>query len=100
MRRRDFVKSLGVAGALAPFAPAFAQTQQGLQTNPQSAQIGDLIKPDDPIFEGRAHRAVWGRTGAVAAADQQGSLAGAKMLMKGGNAIDAIIATAAALNVV
>jgi gamma-glutamyltranspeptidase/glutathione hydrolase len=100
MNRRDFVKTLGVAGAMAPFAPSLAAAQQTtLQTNPRTAQIGDMIKPDDPVFEGRAHRAVWGRTGSVAAADMQGSLAGARMLMKGGNAIDAIIATAAALNV-
>ncbi|MBM3395922.1 MAG: gamma-glutamyltransferase, partial [Betaproteobacteria bacterium] len=49
---------------------------------------------------GPAHRTVWGRNGAVAAADIQGSLAGMKMLARGGNAIDAIVATAAALNVV
>ena len=89
MNRRSFVKSLGAAGMLAPLAPSLARAQQ----------IGDLIKPDDPIYEGRAHRAVWGRTGVVASADQQASLAGARMLMKGGNAIDAIVATAAALNV-
>jgi gamma-glutamyltranspeptidase/glutathione hydrolase len=41
-----------------------------------------------------------GRNGVVAAADGLASLAGARMLMKGGNAIDAIVAAAAALNVV
>lgn len=90
MKRRDFVKSLGVAGALAPVTSALSRAQQ----------IGDLIKPDDPLLLGPAHRTAWGRNGAVAAADMQGSLAGMRILAKGGNAIDAIVATAAALNVV
>lgn len=90
MKRRDFVKSVGF-GAL---AASFTSTGTGAQ------QIGNLIKPDDPRIEGRAHRAVWGRNGVVSSADQQASLAGIRMLMKGGNAIDAIVATAAALNIV
>jgi gamma-glutamyltranspeptidase/glutathione hydrolase len=90
MKRRDFVKSLGVAGALAPLAYALSRAQQ----------VGDLIKPDDPLLVGPAHRTAWGRNGAVAAADMQGSLAGMRILAEGGNAIDAIVATAAALNVV
>jgi hypothetical protein len=65
-----------------------------------SQQVGDAIRFDHPQLEGAAHRVVWGRNGAVATADQHGSLAGLRMLMNGGNAIDAIVAAAAALNVV
>lgn len=90
MNRRDFVRSLGIAGAVVPFAPSLGKAQQ----------IGDLIKPDDPLMLGPAHRTVWGKNGAVAAADLQGSLAGMRILANGGNAVDAIVATAAALNVV
>jgi gamma-glutamyltranspeptidase/glutathione hydrolase len=50
---------------------------------------------------GETHRStVMGRRGMVAAAHPLASLAGLRMLMTGGNAIDAAIATMAALNVV
>ena len=90
MKRRKFLASLGLAG----LGNVAAARSAGCQ------QIGDILKFDAPQLEGTAHRVVWGRSGAVATADQHGSLAGLRMLMKGGNAIDAIVAAAAALNVV
>ncbi len=86
MNRRQFLSTAGLG--LAGSSLASAQ------------QVGDTIRFDRPQLEGTAHRVVWGRNGAVATADQHGSLAGLRILMNGGNAIDAIVAAAAALNVV
>jgi gamma-glutamyltranspeptidase/glutathione hydrolase len=80
MNRRNFL----FGGAA---LPAFAQ------------QIGDMVRPDAALTPGATHRAVMGRNGVVATADLHGSLAGIRTLMKGGNAIDAIVAAAATLNV-
>ena len=89
MNRRDFFSTLGMAGAIGHLGRGTAHAQR----------IGDVVQADQHELQGRAHRAVWGRNGVVAAADQHGSLAGIRMLMKGGNAIDAIVAASAALNV-
>jgi hypothetical protein len=88
MNRRDFFSALGAAGVVGHLGRYTTHAQH----------LGDF-KVDSPELQGSAHRAVWGRNGVVAAADQHASLAGVRMLMKGGNAIDAIVAAAAALNV-
>jgi len=92
------VRTVGFGGAMARLGGSTvnaAVDPQLLEVRP--APIG---KEWPHWAEGRAHRMILGRNGVVAAADQLASLAGARMLMKGGNAVDAIVAAAAALNVV
>jgi gamma-glutamyltranspeptidase/glutathione hydrolase len=85
MNRRQFITTAGLG--------------LGASSLTSAQQVGDTISFNHPQLEGKAHRVVWGRNGAVATADQHGSLAGLRILMNGGNAIDAIVAAAAALNV-
>ena len=89
MNRRHFLAGLGLAGMAGQRGVFQASAQQ----------VGDLLKPTGMHLEGTAHRVVWGRNGVVSTADMHGSLAGLRMLMRGGNAIDAVVAAAAALNV-
>jgi gamma-glutamyltranspeptidase/glutathione hydrolase len=95
MNRRDFVLSLGAAGMYGGVA----------HTDPQAQQVvpgvagGDRVMPEARSVGGRPH-ALWARNGVVAADTALAAVAGNEMLVRGGNAIDAIAATAAALNVV
>jgi gamma-glutamyltranspeptidase/glutathione hydrolase len=91
MRRRQFIKALGLMSVAG---------QTGASLKAEQAARRPTPAPESPQLAGRAHRVVWGRNGVVAASDQLASLAGVRMLMKGGNAVDAIVAAAAALNVV
>ncbi len=89
MNRRHFMRSAGVAGFLGPLAPALDPRHRALAQS----------RPPDPYLEGLDNPPVWGRQGVVASQDLQASMAGMQILMRGGNAIDAIVATSAALNV-
>jgi len=93
MDRRDFLSALAVSAVAERVVPLEAQERQ-------APQIGERLPAEAAIPPGRSHRVVWGRNGAVATADELASMAGVQILMKGGNAIDAIVAAAAALNVV
>ena len=90
MKRRDFIRALGLVGLAgnAEASPAWTQ------------RVADRSSSESPQPVGRGHRIVWGRNGVVATSDQLASLAGVRMLINGGNAIDAIVAAAATLNVV
>ncbi len=89
MNRRRFLAALGFAGIGGRLGTSEASAQQ----------VGDLLKLGGVHLKGTAHRVVWGRNGVVSTADMHGSLAGLRMLLRGGNAIDAVVAAAAALNV-
>ena len=93
MRRREFLKSVAAGAVVLPAASSIGvRAARG-----QEPQRGPGAVPAPP---GVAHRAVLGRNGVVATADQHASLAGIRVMMGGGNAVDAIVAAAAVLNVV
>lgn len=90
MKRRDFLAASAAVAAGSTLAAC--HSSGGGEGAPER-------EADVPGLLGTAHQTVWGRRGVVAAADYHASLAGILMLMQGGNAVDAIIAAAATLNV-
>ena len=90
MKRRDF---------LAASAAAAGTSLLACEPSTQGGQSSEAYRPPDTGRLGVAHGSVWGRRGVTAAADYYASLAGTTIMMQGGNAIDAIVAAAATLNV-
>ena len=90
MKRRDF---------LAASAAAAGTSLLACEPSTQGGQSSEAYSPPDTGRLGIAHGSVWGRRGVTAAADYYASLAGTTIMMQGGNAIDAIVAAAATLNV-
>jgi len=106
MKRREFLATSTAAAAgtsllgCAPSDTASASEQGASTAYTSSGQWSSPGgRPDVPGFLGTAHQSVWGRRGVTAAADYYASLAGTYIMMQGGNAIDAIVAAAATLNV-
>ena len=98
MKRRDFLATSAAAaagsGLIACRAPETAAAPpDGI------GQWGPAGDSNVPGLLGPAHGTVWGRRGVTAAADYYASLAGTTIMMQGGNAIDAIVAASATLNV-
>ena len=96
MKRRDFLSVTPVAAAAV--GSSLLGCGQPSNSGPPSASAAAAGAADHGLL-GTAHGSVWGRRGVTAAADQHASLAGTTILMQGGNAVDAIVAAAATLNV-
>ncbi len=97
MKRRDFLATSAAAAAgtsVLGCAPSETSADAISAAQWSSAESGQA-----PGLLGTAHQTVWGRRGVTAAADYYASLAGTQIMMQGGNAIDAIVAAAATLNV-
>ena len=98
MKRRDFLAASAAAAAGSTFAAC--RTPETAAAPPDGiGQWGPAGNSNVPGLLGPAHGTVWGRRGVTAAADYYASLAGTTIMMRGGNAIDAIVAAAATLNV-
>ena len=93
MKRRDFL----AASAAAAGTSLLACEPSSSPGSPSDSSAP--FRPPDTGQLGIAHGSVWGRRGVTAAADYYASLAGTTIMMQGGNAIDAIVAAAATLNV-
>ena len=98
MKRRDFLAASTAAAAGSTLLGCGPSESGGVASDGigQWAPTGDANVPG---LLGTAHQSVWGRRGVTAAADYYASLAGTQIMMQGGNAIDAIVAAAATLNV-
>ena len=98
MKRRDFLATSTAAAAGSTLLGCGPGESGGVTSDGigQWAPAGDANVPG---LLGTAHQSVWGRRGVTAAADYYASLAGTQIMMQGGNAIDAIVAAAATLNV-
>ena len=93
MKRRDFLAASAAAAGTSLLACEPSSAPGG------SSASSDAFRPSDNGHLGIAHGSVWGRRGVTAAADYYASLAGTTIMMQGGNAVDAIVAAAATLNV-
>ena len=107
MKRRDFLATSAAATVGSSLLGCGqAETREGVTVatgQTAGAISAETLAPagdaNVPGLLGTAHQTVWGRRGVVAAADYYASLAGVQILMEGGNAIDAIVAASATLNV-
>ena len=98
MKRRDFLATSAAAAAASSLIGCRPPETAGAATA-ASGQWGPAGDSNVPGLLGPAHRAVWGARGVTAAADYYASLAGTTIMMQGGNAVDAIVAASAMLNV-
>ena len=99
MKRRDFLATSAAAAAGSSLIGCRPPETAGAATAAASGQWGPAGDSNVPGLLGPAHRAVWGARGVTAAADYYASLAGTSIMMQGGNAVDAIVAASAMLNV-
>ena len=98
MKRRDFLATSAAAAAGSSLIGCRSSETAGAAMA-ATGQRGAAVDSDAPGILGPAHRAVWGARGVTAAADYYASLAGTTIMMQGGNAVDAIVAASAMLNV-
>ena len=98
MKRRHFLATSAAAAAGSSIIGCRPPETAGAATS-ASGQWGPAGDSNVPGLLGPAHRAVWGARGVTAAADYYASLAGTTIMMQGGNAVDAIVAASAMLNV-